>query len=182
MDPIVRASSRVFMLVLVPLISLSAQDSPNIPEMDTAGCASKHGVWSKSELQGIPGDGNRHNYSVSAPNGASAFLGGNIRGFRALLDAGFSFTCTINPAQPATVQNSEERRCTSPGNDMSVEKCTATSSSSGSLFICECGLGTEQEDRTGRVLERECWKITREGSRGGFALAFACSLATNVGC
>ena len=142
-------------LILISPTSTSAQDSPNIPEIDASGCAAQHGLWSKSELQGIPGDGNRHNYSVSGANGTSQFLGGSVRGFRADLDNGFSFTCTINPAQPASVENSEQRRCTAPGNDMSVEKCTATSGSSGSLF-CEYVNATNAPSK--RIELGGCWK------------------------
>lgn len=143
------------LFLLISVSSILAQDSPNIPESDAGGCGAKHGVWATSQLQGIPGDGNRHNFSVSAPNGTSQFLGGAVRGFRADLDNGYSFTCTINPAQPASVANSEQRRCSPPGNDMSVEKCTATNGSTGQLF-CEYVNATNAP--TKRIELGGCWK------------------------
>ena len=130
------------------------QDSPSIPEMNADGCQRNKGHWNSSK-QGIPGDGNRHNFSVNSPNGAAEFLGGSARGYRMGLDTDWSFTCTINPAQPATVDNSQDRRCTPPGNDMSVEKCTATSGSSGTLF-CEYVNSTNAPSKM--VELGACWK------------------------
>lgn len=85
------------------------QDSPNIPEITAQGCQKSSGKWNSS-TQGIPGDGNPHNFSVHAPNGSADFLGGSARGFRQKLDNDYRFTCTINPVQPPTVDNSEQRR------------------------------------------------------------------------
>lgn len=130
------------------------QDSPNIPEMDAGGCQHNSGLWSSTQ-QGIPGDGNPHNFAVNAPNGAAEFLGGTARGFRQTLDQSWSFTCTINPVQPPTVANSQQRRCTPPGDDMSVEKCTATSGSTGTLF-CEYVNSTNAPPKM--VELGGCWK------------------------
>jgi hypothetical protein len=131
------------------------QTSPNILEMDAGQCQSNNGKWVPS-TQGIPGDGNPHNFSVNAPNGAAQFLGGAARGFVQGHGNGFEFTCTINPVQPPTVQNSESRRCQpSPGNDMSVEKCIATSGSSGSL-LCEYVNATNAPSKM--IELGGCWK------------------------
>lgn len=138
------------------LAAPTPQQSPNIPELDGAGCASRRGVWNSAQ-QGIPGDGNPHNFAVTAPNGTSQFLGGQARGWLENKDNGCcTFTCTLNPPQPASIQNSEQRRCTAPkGNDMSIESCTATTGSTGQL-LCEYVNSTNAPSKM--IELGGCWK------------------------
>jgi hypothetical protein len=84
----------------------------------------------------IPGDGNRHAFSVRAPNRTSRLLGAYIKTKRNLFDPDFNAECPVNPEQPATPANSDKRRCEEPSNDMSVEYCRFVGGSD-SAFTCE---------------------------------------------
>ena len=84
----------------------------------------------------IPGDGQKHNFSVRAPNRTSRLLGAYIKTKRNLFDNDFNAECPINPEQPPTPVNSESRRCENPSNDMSVEYCRFVGGSN-SAFTCE---------------------------------------------
>ena len=122
---VITIASMLLILVLV--------GSAQVSQMDQATCKQKKGTWIKSNPVGVNGDGTSHvSVSVNGPDGLSV-LGGQVSGYRDGIDDKFTFTCLMNPAQPPTVENSEQRRCTPPGNDMSVEKCEII----GSQVSCE---------------------------------------------
>jgi hypothetical protein len=114
------------------LFGLSTIASAQLDDVDHAGCNKAKGTWVAGK-QGIPGDGTSHvKITVNGPDGASV-KGGHAKGLRQNLDNDWTFSCLMNPAQPPSVPNSEQRRCTPPGNDMSVEQCSIN----GSAATCE---------------------------------------------
>jgi hypothetical protein len=103
-----------------------------VKDVDQVACKKAKGIWIKA-TQGIPGDGTSHVKIVATGPDGYEVVGGHASGLRQNLDNEWTFSCLMNPAQPPTVANSEERRCTPPGNDMSVEQC----STNGSAVTCE---------------------------------------------
>lgn len=109
-----------------------SQTAGQVQEIDKASCESQGGKQ-VCTTRGVNGDGNIVDVTVNAPSDKSQFLGGSARALRQLKDNGFVSTCMMNPAQPPSVPNSEQRRCTGNSSDMSVERCDATSGSNPSL-------------------------------------------------
>jgi|SRR5581483_1758055 len=123
----------VFACVIVVLQGNAVSQTPGqVKQIDKAACK-KQGGTQVCTTRGINGDGNIVDVSVSAPNGKSEFLGGSARSMRQGRDNAFVHTCMMNPAQPPTVANTQQRRCTGDSSDMSVERCDATSGGNATL-------------------------------------------------
>src|SRR5262249_24069846 len=133
---------------------VSGAAQTQIVEVDEAACAAENGTQN-CVRRDIKGDGNAYGISVFAPVGKSHFLGGSARTLRQTLDSEFKWTCIMNPPQPPTVENSAQRRCTDQAQDMSVERCAATSGSSPSLS-CEYVNSTGAEPKLVELCG--CWK------------------------
>jgi hypothetical protein len=105
-----------------------------VAETDEGACAQSHGVWTEGSATGINGDGTtKVTASVTGPQGHTV-LGAHAKGKREG-DGEYTFSCTMNPPQPPTVANSEQRRCTPPGNDMSVESCSVNGTTVGCQYV-----------------------------------------------
>jgi hypothetical protein len=147
-----------YLAMLFACLALAFQGSgvaqTQIVEMDKAACTAEKGTQNCVRL-GIKGDGSVYGISVFAPIGKSHFLGGSARTLRQTLDSEFRWTCIMNPPQPPTVENSAQRRCTDQAQDMSVERCTATSGSSPSLS-CEYVNSTGAKPKLVELCG--CWK------------------------
>lgn len=144
----------VLVVVSSLLVSVSVDSIAQIEELDKEACEKKGGTQTCTE-QAIPGNGNRHNFSVQAPAKGAKFLGGYVRTFRQGLDNSYRFTCPMNPQQPPTPGNSTLRRCSPDAQDMSVEKCGITSGSSPNLsceYVNATGANPKMIELCG------CWK------------------------
>jgi hypothetical protein len=125
-----------------------------LAEVKADECKAQGGTLSVAH-QGIPGDGNVHDMSTSAPQGKTRFIGSYIRTMRQNLDNDYKWRCMLNPPQPPSVDNSLQRRCDDQAQDMSVERCTVTSGSSP-VFVCEYANAT---GANAKLMEMTaCWK------------------------
>lgn len=104
-----------------------------LAECTKTDCDNAKGIWACG-TNGVPGDGTSH-VAVTANGPPGAVACGQARAFRMGADNGFSGSCKVNP-QPPTNANSKDRRCKSPNDDMSVEKCSSTTGSTASAS-CE---------------------------------------------
>jgi hypothetical protein len=105
-----------FILLSLPLTG-AAMD-----ECGKTACEAKHGRWSCSQGE-LPGDGAVHDFSVRSNNPKAVFLCGQAAAMRQGLDADFVASCMLDPEQPPSIDNSLERRCAKPAEDMAVEVC-----------------------------------------------------------
>ena len=117
----------------VIILMLAPATYGQVKELDQAACRKAKGVWIKAKPTGVPGDGTSHVKIVATGPEGSEVLGGHAQGLRQKLDDSWAFTCPMNPPQPPTVENSNDRRCTKDGSDMSVEDCSI----SNSAVTCE---------------------------------------------
>jgi hypothetical protein len=124
-----------------------------IDECGKAACDAQKGTWSCTQ-QAIPGDGSVHDFAVRNANRNAAFVCGQAMAMRQGLDTGFVASCMLNPEQPASIDNSYERRCATPSDDMRVEACVEAG---GSNPILSCRyVNTGARPKTVQLCG--CWK------------------------
>ena len=140
---------------LIAMVLLSASGAvPAMDECARTACEAQKGRWSCSE-QAVPGDGSAHDFSVRSNFRDAAFVCGRAVSMRQGLDKEFVSECMLNPEQPPSVENSSERRCTRPSEDMSVESCVEFGGANPSL---SCRYVNAQGSRAKTVQLCGCWR------------------------
>lgn len=147
---------KIIASVAIVLFSNAAlsDSSPNIREINAGACRGQ-GATPVSNNGDVLGDGQLHVVAVHAPGGMRTFVGGNATTLRQQRDTDFVWRCMVNPPQPATDQNSQQRRCDGQAQDMSVEICTTTGGKSPTL---SCTYVNAVGARTQTVQIMGCWR------------------------
>jgi hypothetical protein len=118
------------------LLSIVLLSSPMagtaMDECSKAACEAQRGRWSCAQRE-IPGDGAIHDFAVRGSSANAAFVCGQAAAMRQGLDSDFVASCMLDPEQPPSIENSLERRCTRPSDDMSVEVCVQVGGSNPNL-------------------------------------------------
>jgi hypothetical protein len=125
-----------------------------IDECAKTACEAQKGTWSCTQ-QGVPGDGSVHDFTVRNASRNVAFVCGQAMAMRQGLDKEFVANCMLNPEQPASIDNSLERRCARPSDDMSVEACLEAGGSNPNL---SCRYVNAPGARSKTVQLCGCWK------------------------
>ena len=140
-------------LLYVALLS-SPITGAAMDECGKAACDAQRGRWACTQ-QGVPGDGSTHDFSVPSNTRNVAFVCGQAVSMRQGLDNDFVAGCTLNPEQPPSIDNSLDRRCAKPSDDMSVESCVEYGGSNPTL---SCRYFNPTGARTKTVQLCGCWK------------------------
>lgn len=135
------------------LLSLPAA-APAMDECARSACEAQKGRWSCAE-QAVPGDGSAHDFAVRSNARDAAFVCGRAASMRQGLDKEFVSDCMLNPEQPPSVENSSERRCSRPSDDMAVESCIEFGGANPSL---SCRYVNASGARIKTVQLCGCWK------------------------
>jgi hypothetical protein len=144
-----KAAAAILCIVLSSPTTVLAMD-----ECARAACEAQKGRWSCAE-QGMPGDGSAHDFSVRSNSRDASFLCGHAASMRQGLDREFVSDCMLNPEQPPSVENSPERRCAKPSEELSVESCVEFGGANPTL---SCRYVNATGARVKTVQLCGCWK------------------------
>jgi hypothetical protein len=123
-------------------------------ECARSACEAQKGKWSCAQ-HGVPGDGSTHDFAVRSNVRDAAFVCGQAVAMRQGLDPSFVSNCLLNPEQPPSIENSSERRCAKPSDDMSVESCVEFGGNNPTL---SCRYVNPTGARIKTVQLCGCWK------------------------
>jgi hypothetical protein len=135
-------------------LSLLSVAAAAMDECGKAACEAQKGRWSCAQ-QGVPGDGSVHDLSASAGSRNASFVCGYAAAMRQGLDREFVSGCMLDPEQPPSIENSGERRCARPSDDMAVEACVEVGGANPSLscrYVNAAGASAKTVQLCG------CWK------------------------